>query len=156
MTEVVSGEEFGPISVDYYIGRRVESVVGGAAGDSGSPYWTINLEGGAAILGYDENVPMPKAIVGAGLSRVILGSHEGTRLLFGLEIVTIDGTKYAMRDDHYTQGKIVFPQASPYNTAVRAAQARPADPSEDRIEQGPDGGPQPVEEEQVEPEDEES
>lgn len=141
MTEVLSGEEFGPISVDYYMGRRVEEVVGGAAGESGSPYWTIKLEGGAAILGYDENVPRPTTIVGAALTRLDL-SANGTVLWFGLEKVTIDGTKYAVRDDQYTNGKIVFPQASRYNTAVRAAQALPPDPSADRVEQGPDAEPE--------------
>lgn len=120
------------VSVDYFIGRRVESVVGGAGGESGSPYWTIVLEGGAAILGYDPNVPKPMTIVGSALTKVILGSTEGTRLLFGLEQITIDGTKYAMRDADYTDGMIIFPQASQYNTAVQAAAALPPDPSPER------------------------
>lgn len=120
MPEIVSGEEFS-CSAAQFAGMRVKEVQPGSSWP-GMPYWAIVFEAGGAILGYDPMVPRPTTLVGAGFTRLVL-SAKGTDLWFGLEKVTIDGTKYAIFDEQITQGKVVFPQATQYNQALRAAQS---------------------------------
>lgn len=129
----ISMEEFGPIAVDYYHGRRVERVESfldeGKTYTDGTPVWTIYLEGGAEIHNFDPMVPMPTAIVGAALTLTILGSHEGqerrpvTELRFGLESLKLNPIEYAMLDPQYTKGQLVYPQRSRANMPQEADDA---------------------------------
>lgn len=114
--KAVSMEEFGPVAVDYFSGRRVESV---SEDDNG---WTIYFEGGGIVHNYDPSVPMPKAIVGAALTMTILGAHKGkddrtpvTELRFGLESVKLNPLEYSMADPSFTGGQEVYAQRSTAN-----------------------------------------
>jgi hypothetical protein len=114
MTENISMDDFGPVSVDYFHGRRVERVdVHGTPGE-GEPVWTIVMEGNGLIENFDPTIPSPTAIVGAALTRTIL-EHDKTRLQFGLEQVTLNPMQYAIVYEGYTQGKRVFAQRSRYD-----------------------------------------
>jgi hypothetical protein len=119
----ISMEGFGPISVDYYHGRRVESVEDTENG------WVIKLEGGAEVHNFDPTIDKPTAIVGAALSMSILGAHQGedrrpvTELRFGLESVKLNPIEYAMRDSQYTKGQLVYPQRSNANMPQEADDA---------------------------------
>jgi hypothetical protein len=130
--EKVSGDRFGPVSVDYFMQRRVEEVRQGEGGH-GDPVWTIVFDGGGLLHNYDKKLPIPKAITGAALTMQILGSLEGTRLMFGMEEVLLNPTMYSIVDPNYTQGENVFPQASDANLDVNF----PDDPSPLRVADGP-------------------
>lgn len=135
LADRINGEEFGPISVDYFYGRRVERVEPGD-GSEGMPTWSIFFEGGGIIHNYESEVPTPLAIVGAALTRQILdGKNRVTRLQFGLEEVTLNPMKYSMVDPNYTQGKEVFPQTSHANPLPAPP---PPDPSPERVADAPD------------------
>lgn len=129
---MTSMENFGPVSVDYFHGRRVEAVEEG--GSDGEPVWTIVLEGGARIENFDPSVPAPTAIVGAGLTRTILERNK-TRLQFGLEEVTLNPIEYAIVDTNYTKGQRVYTQRSEANMPPTL----PPDPSPERVVDGPEG-----------------
>jgi hypothetical protein len=114
--KAVSMEEFGPVAVDYFTGRRVEKV---EETDNG---WTIYFEGGGVVHNYDPKIKAPKAIVGAALTMTILGGHKGkddrtpvTELRFGLESVKLNPIEYSMADDNFTGGQEVFAQRSTAN-----------------------------------------
>lgn len=131
----LSGDRFGPVSADYFHGKRVEAVEEGDKTE-GSPVWTIIFEGGARIDNYELEVPTPKAIVGQAHTKTILdGTNKVTRLLFGLEEVVLNPMKYSITDENYTKGHEVFPQASDYNMKT----SLPPDPSADRVAEGPTG-----------------
>jgi hypothetical protein len=109
-------EEFGPVAVDYFTGRRVESV---EETDNG---WTIHFEGGGVVNNYDPTVEAPKAIVGSALTMTILGAHKGkddrtpvTELRFGLESVKLNPLEYSMADASFTGGQEVYAQRSTAN-----------------------------------------
>src|SRR5881394_58562 len=110
----VSMEQFGPVSVDYFVGRRVERVTN--AGDAG---WIIEFEGGGRLYNYDTKLPAPRTITGAALTTVILGLHKGeqdrtplTELRFGLESVKLNPLEYAISDPNHTRGEVVLAQRS--------------------------------------------
>lgn len=125
----ISMEEHGPVSADYYHQRRVERIEEPHEPDG--PTFIIVFEGGGEIHNFEPEVPTPKAIVGAALTRTILdGTQRVTRLQFGLEEVVLNPLKYAIRDDNYTNGKLVFAQASMANKL-------PPEP-EGRTAEGPD------------------
>jgi hypothetical protein len=114
--KAVSMEEFGPVAVDYFTGRRVEKV---EETDNG---WTIHFEGGGIVHNYDPSIPAPKAITGAALTMTILGAHKGkddrtpvTELRFGLESVKLNPIEYSMVDPGFTGGQEVFAQRSRAN-----------------------------------------
>lgn len=139
---MTSMEAHGPVSLDYYHGRRVEDVVDGD-GAEGSPVWTIKLEGDALIHNFDPTIAKPKAIKGAALTLVILGAHTDqvsrtpkTELRFGLETVKLNPMEYAMADPTYTRGELVYAQRSNANMPS----ALPAMP-EDRDAPGPEEHP---------------
>lgn len=116
---MTSMEAFGPVSADYYTGRRVLEVRDGAEGE-GNPVWVIVFEGDAVIHNYDPTIPKPTAIVGAGLTMQVLGGHNAdhqpvTELRFGLESVMLNPTEWAMSDPTYTKGQLVYAQRSEYN-----------------------------------------
>jgi len=135
LADRISGEEFGPISVDYFYGRRVEKVEKGNPGE-GYPEWSIFFEGGGIIHNYESEAPLPKAIVGAALTLQILdGTNRVTRLMFGMEEVVLNPMKYRMVDPGYTQGTEVFPQTSHANLLPALP---PPDPSSERVADGPD------------------
>lgn len=130
--KAVSMDEFGPVSVDYFTQRRVERVVEPQRTADG-PTWIVYFEGGGELHNFEPEVPTPKAIVGAALTRTILdGKNKVTRLQFGLEEVTLNPIKYAIRDENYTKGKLVYAQASAYNMPP------PPDEPEGRTAEGPD------------------
>ena len=137
MSERISGDAFGPVSLDYFTQRRVEKVEPGDGGKD-SPVWSIYFQGGGIIHNYDSSLPIPKAIVGAALTRQILSGTQ-TRLQFGLEQIVLTPTKYGMVDENYTKGQIVMPQTSDYNLLAQqqAEEARPDDPSPERAAEGP-------------------
>lgn len=133
MPRALSGEST-LASVDYFNGRRVDDVaVPKDAGKEGSPYWTIFFEGGAKLHNYDERTPTPKAIKGAALTRCIFdGTNKVTRLQFGLEEVILNPVMYAIEDEGYTKGQLVYPQRSQANMVL----GTPDDPSSVRIHDG--------------------
>lgn len=127
----MSMEEFGPVSVDYFTQHRVESVRKSQKKDG--PEWIIKFEGGGEIHNFEPEVPLPKAIVGAALTRTIMdGKKRVTRLQFGLEEVTLNPMKYAIKDSNYTKGKLVYPQTSMANIPPP-----PPDEPEGRAADGP-------------------
>lgn len=138
--KAISMEEFGPVSVDYFHGRRVEKVEKCRASKSGRPTFIIHFEGGGEIHNFESEVPTPKAIVGAALTRTIMDSTtKVTRLQFGLEEVVLNPMEYAIRDPNYTKGELVYAQRSTVNMEP------PEEPSE-RVAEGPDedwGGDEP-------------
>lgn len=137
MTSGVSMEAFGPISVDYFNGRRVDAVREGD-GTEGAPVWSIEYEGSGFIHNYDPTLSLPTAIVGAAQTLVVLGGKQvlgypTTELRFGLEVVHLNPMQYAIEDETYTRGQIVFAQRS------QANMPRPVDPSDERVKDRPDG-----------------
>lgn len=125
---MTSMEEFDRIvNVDYFTQRRVEKVTEREDG----ALWTIHFEGGGQLRNYDSNVPTPRAVVGAALTRTILdGTNRVTRLQFGLEEVMLNPMEYAIIDPNYTKGQLVYPQRSRYNMPT------PPHPDE-RVADGP-------------------
>lgn len=120
-----SMERFGPVSVDYFTGQRVESV---EPEDDG---WVITFDSGAKIKNHDPTIGIPKAIVGAALTRTILETKR-TRLQFGLEQVILNPIEYSIIDSIYTNNVEVFAQRSEANMPQT-----PPHPDE-RIADGPD------------------
>lgn len=131
MSEGVSMESFGVVSVDYFHGRRVEKVYAGD-GSNGAPIWTIEFSGGALVHNYDPMISIPTAIDGAALTRTLL-SVEQTRLQFGLEQVILNPLEYSIMDPIYTKGQEVYAQRSDANMPPTA----PPEP-EGRTAEGPD------------------
>lgn len=111
----VSMERFGPVAIDYFNGRRVEKVIEG----DNDAVWSIYFEGGGIIHNYDPLMPMPKTIIGAALTQVILGAHRDgqpvTEMRFGLEAVFLNPIEYSMIDTTYTKGQEVYAQRSDAN-----------------------------------------
>lgn len=134
LPEGISMEEFGPVAVDVFTGRRVESVTEQENG----AVWAIHFEGNGAIYNFDPlYARAPKQIIGAALTMTILGGHTDpdtntpiTRLMFGLEEVVINPLQYAIIDPNFTKGQLVFAQRSTVNMI-------PPHPDE-RIADGPD------------------
>ena len=128
----MSMEEFGPVSVDYFHQRRVEKVEAQKRTKNG-PTWIIYFEGGGELHNFEPEVPTPKVVEGAALTRTILdGTNKVTRLQFGLEEVVLNPMKYAIRDVNYTKGKLVFAQASMANELPTEPEGRTAEgPDED-------------------------
>lgn len=132
---MTSMEEFGPVAVDYFHGRSVESVEG--EGDvSEGHLWAIKFEGGGYILNYDPTYPPPpNEIVGLALTLTTLGTSPttGTKLYFGDRLnprkmmVNLNPLEYAIQDDTYTQGKVVFAQRSNANMPPDALAVEEAD-----------------------------
>lgn len=123
----MSMDEFGPIAVDYFNGRAVAAVLDGddakeAAFDEGDvPTWIIRFEGGGEIHNFAPTVtPPPRELVGLWLT---LSTLEGavTKMYFGTNQnprqsqVRLDPTQYAIKDDNYTQGNLVYAQRSRAN-----------------------------------------
>lgn len=116
---MTSMESFGPVSLDYFTGRRVLDVQDGQGGE-GDPFWTIVLEGDAAIHNFDPTIAKPMTITGAALTMQVLGGHSVekqpvTELRFGLEVVLLNPMEYAISDPTYTKNQLVYPQRSEYN-----------------------------------------
>lgn len=134
MAEAQSMDAFGPVSVDYFTGRRVESVEAGH--DPGE--WAIYFEGGGIIRNYESEVPTPTQIIGAALNHCIFdGTNKVTRLLFGLEEIVLNPIQYSIEDPVYTKGTEVYAQRSDWNMRDLGT---PPDPSGDRVADGPDEG----------------
>jgi hypothetical protein len=138
MVKAMSMDEFGPISADYFHGRRVErvDVAKPHARTEDEPVWEIVMEGNAHIQNFDPTIPPPTAIIGAALTRTILESGR-TRLQFGLEQVTLNPIEYAILDEHYTRGIRVYAQRSSYNMP----RSLPDDPSAQRAVEAPERHP---------------
>lgn len=123
---MTSMDDFGPVSVDYYHGRRVEEVIDGD-GAKDAPVWSIRLEGDAYIHNFDPSIPKPTTIIGAALTRTLLEARK-TRLQFGLEQVTLNPMEYAISDPSYTGGQRVYAQRSRYNMPPVAKLDSPDEP----------------------------
>lgn len=124
MSEGVSMDEFGPVSLNDFHGRVVEAVEHG----DGSDEWTIALSGGAKIVNYSPLVALPpERIVGTKLMLVVFGARKtiggkhATLVYFGDEqqprswVVVLDPINYAMEDPIVTRGQTVFAQRSRAN-----------------------------------------
>ena len=122
----ISMEAFGPVSVDYFHGRRVEKVFVGD--ENVECEWGIKFEGGGLVLNYNPlSEKPPEAIVGLALTLSVLGAKEtiggkpGTLLYFGTSanprqyVVLLDPLEYAISDDVFTKGQLVYAQRSEAN-----------------------------------------
>lgn len=145
-------EEFGPIAIDYFSGRVVSEVLDGdaakeAAFDEGDvPVWIIRFDGGGEIHNFAPTVSAaPKELVGLTLT---LSTLEGaiTKMYFGNRAnprqsqVRLDPTQYAIKDDTYTQGNLVYAQRSTANMPPKAEDMPDAEPPENRVEEHEDDG----------------
>lgn len=123
----MSMEEFGPIAVDIFNGRKVEKVF---AGDSDEPecVWGIKLEADGLVLNTDPLAEKPpEAIIGLALTMTVLGAKEtvggvpATLLYFGNTsdpkqyVVKLNPLEYAISDPAYTKNVIVYAQRSEAN-----------------------------------------
>lgn len=144
---MTSMEEFGPVSVDYFHGRAVEEVIAGKGG-AGDPVWSVRFEGGGLLHNYDPTYSAPPPeIVGMVLTLTQLGirqtseAGEGTVLYFGDRLaprrmqVHLNALQYAIQDETYTRGEIVYAQRSRANMPPM-----PTHPDE-RVVDGPEGSP---------------
>jgi hypothetical protein len=110
----ISMDEFGPIAVDVFHGRRVEKVEAGQGG-TGDPVWAIYFTSGGILYNYSPAIKAPEGIVGMKYTHTMLGTSDGTLLYFGndaMNQVAIDPLNYAISDPHFTKGRIVFAQRS--------------------------------------------
>lgn len=134
MSDHISMEEFGPVSVDYFTQRSVVAVTINEEGAEGDPFWTIEFEGDGKLLNFSPVYPAPENLVGKALNRTIMGGQEGLRLYFGTPdnptgtMLPLDPMHYAISDPDYTGGKVVFAQRSAINMP-------PVDT--DRLQEGP-------------------
>lgn len=132
---MTSMESRGPVSVDYYHGRPVESVTEGD-GSADAPCWTITLEGGAMIHNFDPTYEMPTSLVGMYFNASTLSPTE-TTLYFGpgdnpkQVSMSLNPIEYAIADSEYTKGKMVYAQRSEANMPAVAQHP------DERIADGP-------------------
>lgn len=121
----VSMEEFGPVSVDYFNGRKVESLETGKAGEY---QWAVKYEGGGVLANYSPTIDMPPAdLVGKHQTMLVLGANQtvggkpGTLIYFGdtqnprQYVVLLDPIEYAIMDPGFTGGVFVYAQRSNAN-----------------------------------------
>lgn len=123
---MTSMESHGPVSVDYYHGRPVESITEGD-GSEEAPCWTLTLEGGAMIHNFDPTYTIPdQGLVGMYFNASTLSATE-TTLYFGPPDnpkqvrMSLNPIEYAIVDSEYTKGRLVYAQRSDANMPPVAA-----------------------------------
>jgi hypothetical protein len=136
----VSMEEFGPVAVDYFHGRRVEEV-SEAGTDPSDGVWWVRFEGGGMIANTDDTLEMPpQDITGLALTLTVIGvgtPQPATLLYFGTSsepqkyVVNLNPTEYAICDETYTRGAWVYAQRSTANMLETPP------PPDERIADGP-------------------
>jgi hypothetical protein len=122
----------------YFIGRPFDSLVKeNPRAKKGK--WEIHLQDDAIIANKDPQVTVPDAEILAGTSFIRpIYSELDTRLQFGvLDAVAIEiilnPTKYTISDPTFVQEGEIYPQVAPEVSI-------PADPSEERVAEGPEEG----------------
>jgi len=140
-----SMESYGPVSVDHFHGRSVEEILD-TSGHPSEGEWAVKFEGGGMIVNFDTEVAKPpEELVGQSLTLTVLGAQEtvggnpATLLYFGNSqdprqyVIKLNPMEYAISDDAYTDGNLVYAQRSEANM-------EPEVPPEDadRLQDGPE------------------